>query len=271
MTHTSNLFGASVIDETNWAQYANPITADGCSSTGYKARDFDHRPLAGLAGTSEFPRDEILDDKTIREMVEEQDRNESSLWHVLKRGPKLYRNQNPSNYCWFYATMHAMIADRVMRNIPTPLLSPLSGGCPCDGFANRGGWGQDAIEWLEKYGVCEESLWPSTNVTRSGGINRKYYTVEVKQNALKYRVDEWWDFRSRDFRAKATCVLKHRKPVSSGYNWMGHQMCTVRIVILRDGGLGCVDLDSYGEGGDFNERVLTEYRGSAEDMCSPRS
>lgn len=265
-TDLSFLAGQPIIDESNYQQFVKPQSDDGCSITGYKPRQ---TPFGQLKSARALPANKILTRQEIKEAIEEQDRTETSLWHILKRGPKIWRNQSPSNYCWFYATMHAMQAARVIANLPPVLLSPLSGGCPCDGFRNQGGMGEDALEWLVAHGVCEEKYWPSDNVTRSGGINRKYYTEEAKANALNYRVIEWDDLPSRDFLAKASQVVRHI-PVSSGYNFMGHQMCTVRIIINPNGSFSCIDLDSYGHGGDFSQQVLSESRGAADDMCSPR-
>jgi hypothetical protein len=265
--HVSNLYGTPVIDDNNFAAFANSIGPDGTSTSGYRARDWSTMPLCGIQGTTEFPRELVYDEKTLKEIIEEQDRNESSLWHMLKRGPKIWRNQSPSNYCWMYATVHAMQASRIGANLPPLMLSPLSAGCPCDNFANRGGWGPQAIKWLIEHGVAEESIWPSANV--NAGIRRSYYTEEAKANALQNRVFEWYDFRSRDMMAKLSAVVRGIA-VSSGYSWMGHQMCTVRAVVLSNGSLGCVDLDSYGNGGDFNERVMSYSRGSGDDMVAPR-
>jgi hypothetical protein len=244
-----------------------PTTSDGCSTTGFKARDWTEHPLCGVEGTIEFPQELILSRQELRERIEEQDKNESSLWHILKRGPKIWRNQSPSNYCWMYGPVHGMQAARIWANLPPVMLSPLSAGCPCDNFRNRGGWGQDAINWLIKNGVCEESVWPSANV--NGGINRKYYTDEAKANALKYRIPEWYDFKPRDFMAKASAVVRGIA-VSSGYNHMGHQMCTIRIVALSNGSFGCVDLDSYGRNGEFSQQSLSESRGDGDDSVAPR-
>lgn len=264
--HVSELYGLEVIDDSNFSAYAKAETADGCSESGYKARDWSTEPLCAVAGT-EFPRELMYDEKQLKEIIEEQDRTESSLWHMLKRGPKIWCNQSPSNYCWCYGTVHSMQASRIGANLPPLQLSPLSAGCPADNFRNRGGWGSQALKQLINFGVAEESVWPSKNV--NAGINRKWYTEAAKANALQNRVVEWYDFRSRDFLAKLSAIVRHIA-VSSGYSWMGHQMCTVRAVVLSNGSLGCVDLDSYGTGGGFNERALSASRGAGDDMCAPR-
>lgn len=277
MPHVSDLFGATFIDDE--ARFAKPIDANGVSESGFRARDLTTDPVGSVAGAIEFPRDMILDEKTIREMVEEQDRKESSLYHVLKRGPKVYRNQSPSSYCWTFGSLHAYQAWRVFTNQKPVLLSPFSLGCPIDNYANRGGWGIDSLKRLVSHGVAEERFWPSApidgsspNKANNNAIynGRQYDTPEMRANALLYRVQEWWDLPTRNFLAKCSAVLRHRA-VSSGYNALGHQMCTVRIVILKNGDLGAIDADSYGSGGMFNEYAMGRRLAAAEDMCTPRA
>lgn len=266
-TNLSFLNGASVIDDNNFAAAVKPFDSSGVSSSGFRARQAPH---LGFKGAVDFPRELIYTRQEIKELIEEQDRTETTLWHILKRGPKLWRNQSPSNYCWMYATFHGMQVARIIANLPAVNLSPLSAGCPCDGFRNQGGWGTNALEWLMEYGACREELWPCDEVTRNGGVNRKYYTAEAKADALNYRIVEGaFDIPSRHALAKASAILRHM-PVSAGYNWMGHQMLGVRVSLAQNGSLIFTDLDSYGRGGDFSQQALSESRGAADDMCVPR-
>ena len=58
--------------------------------------------------------------------------------------------------------------------------------------------------------------------------------------------------------------------IASGYNRIGHERCTIAGVVLQNGGLGAVDLDSYTGDGSPDLKVYSESFGSGEDMVIPR-
>lgn len=164
--------------------------------------------------------------------------------------------------CWCYAVVHAVMIERVKQNQPPIRLSPTSAAAPIKNYRNEGGWGTQALEWIAKYGVASEEFWPQNRIDRQ-------YFESSREDSLKHRIEEWFDLRDRNFDEKASCLLQNI-PVPSGYDWMGHEMCSCDLVVLKNGGFGCIDLNSYSEDGSFDAYALTESRGTASDQCAPR-
>jgi len=92
----------------------------------------------------------------------------------------------------------------------------------------------------------------------------RQYLEPSREDAAKRKVELFYDLGDRNWDAKMSCLLR-RLPVASGYNWMGHEMCSIDPVILPNGDVGCLDMDHYGSNGKYNRRVMSSSRGNADD------
>ena len=229
---------------------------------GHRRRDFSKQPYGSIPYMSKFsmpliPRDEW--DERIRDM----EKSKSRLSDLLIGLDVL--NQSNTSFCWANAPVFATMAIRRVAGQPDVRLSPASVACPINGFRNQGGWGSDALEHIIKYGIVPQSMWPAN------AIDRKYYTAEAKQEALKYRVTEWEDMESRSLDQLFTCLLS-RIPVPCGYNWMRHEMTACDAMIMGPNQYSVRVANSWG-GADKPDRgymVLSGSKMYGDDQCCPR-
>lgn len=257
------------------------------SLSGYVPRDYDLEPLGSGVGAKLLPDallDEYPDEKVWKERFKELEAKKldlpSRLQAAFERGEWIGLNQNPTNYCWCYAVIHAIMIDRFLRGEPFFRLSPYSTACIVKNFSNIGGWGSQALAQAVKTGVCTEEYWPmekpgmSSSARSAANMNAirngRQYLESSRANALLHRPTEFNDLPQRSWRHKmaALCVPL---PVASGYNRIGHERCTIAGVVLQNGGLGAVDLDSYTSSGAPDLKVYAESFGSGEDMVIPRA
>lgn len=252
-------------DDANWRDHVKPPQNN--DGPNYIPRDWDAQPLGSIPGTSEFPKELLIPRVEWKERIEEKERTKTQLSDILKASPvKWLIQKSPwihTNYCWAYGVVHGIMAHRVVQNQPYRRLSPTSVAAPIKNYRNQGGWGSQALEFIIKYGVAAEEFWPQNR------IDQQYFEPS-RENAALHKVTEWWDLRSRNFDEKASCLLANM-PVPSGYSWMGHEMCSCDLIVLKNGGFGCRDLNSYSSDGTFDEYILTESRGAADDAVVPRT
>lgn len=265
--YVSETYGQTIVDDGNWRDHVKPMAADGVSESGYQARDYAAFPVGSL-GASPFPQELMIPRSEWRERIEEKDRKKTWLSDICRQASDVdgivkWLHQANTNYCWCYAVVAGIMAVRLWHNHPYRRLSPASVAAPIKGYRNQGGWGTQAIKYIIEHGVADEEHWPQN------AINRKYFEPS-RANAAECKVTEWFDIGDRRFDVKVSACL-HNMPVPSGYSWMGHEMCTLRILALdgRDR-FGCEDLNSYSSSGKFNPYLLSESKGTADDACCPR-
>lgn len=285
-----------VIGDHNWRDavghlqaVANPADPDPqCSPSGFIPRDFTQQPLGSGLGTTTLPQWALQQypRETWKERIEELAAKKMRIQDILtaacNRGqnPFVCLNQNPTNYCWCYAVIHAIMIQRELAGEPFIRLSPYSVACIVKNFGNIGGWGGEANEQCVKEGVADSQFWPMEDPSMSSSQrssanmnairNGRQYLASSRANAALHKVSEFWDLESRNWAQKMACLLIP-VPVASGYNWMGHERCSIDACILSNGDFGCVDLDSYTSDGKLDLKILASGRGAADDAVVPRS
>jgi hypothetical protein len=252
------------------------------SSSGFIARDYDKQPLGSIAGTTAFPAELLLDDQQLAERIEELERTKTDLVSLLQylwdNKQWIGLNQDPTNYCWCFAVIHAIMILRAMAGEPFKRLSPFSVACFVKDFRNIGGWGGEANERCVSNGVCTEEFWPF-GIPGSGNVqaanmnairNGRQYVESSKANAALHTVKEWWELEPRNNRQKlsALCIPL---PVPSGYNQIGHERCSVKATRRSDGSFGVVDLDSYTQRGEPDLKEFSIRKMPADDAVIPRA
>lgn len=180
--------------------------------------------------------------------------------------------------CWCYGVTHAVMIVRMMANHPFERLSPYSAACIIKNFKNVGGWGSQALTQIVKEGLATEFYWPMETPSMSQSeceaanmraiSQGRQYLESSRVDAAKHKVEEFYDIPDRDWLGKMSCIA-HRFPVSCGYNWMGHQMCTVGGEVLPSGEIVCIEMDHYGKAGVPNYRTFTQSRGTPDDATVP--
>lgn len=252
------------------------------SSSGFIPRDYGRQPLGSLAGTTSFPPELLLDEKQIKERIEELERTGTDLVSLLKFLWKnkqwIGLNQNPTNYCWCFAVIHAIMILRALAGEPFKRLSPFSVAWIVKGGSNSGGWGGEANEQCVKEGVATEEFWPfgipGSNDMSSANMNAirngRQWLQSSRANAALHKVDEFTELQPNNDLQKLS-LLCIPLPVASGYNRIGHERCSVKATIQPNGSFGCVDLDSYTQDGEPDLKAFTLSSLPANDAVCPRS
>lgn len=288
-----------VVGDHNWKDAVVPPSASDpnnpdkgeWSATGYVPRDEHANPFGSLAGTTEVPAwvlGQYGTKQARKERMAELKAKGMRIQDILQRacqrakddarGKFLCLNQNPTNYCWCYAFIHAIMIERELAGEPFLRLSPYSVACIVKQFSNSGGWGSQACEQTIREGVATEKEWPmerpdmDSSARSSANMaairNGRQYLAASRANAALKKTTENWELRARDWNTKAA-ILCIPHPVASGYNWMGHERCSIDLCEMSNGDEGCVDLDSYTTDGGLDLKILSSSRGAADDAVVP--
>lgn len=285
-----------VIGDHNWRDAVSQLQAvasphdpsQQCSPTGYIPRDYTDQPLGSIQGTTSLPQwviDQYGTKQARKERMAELKAKGMRIQDILEAAcnrpvnPFVCLNQNPTNYCWCYAVIHGIMIAREMAGEPFIRLSPYSVACIVKNFGNYGGWGGEACAQAVKEGVADQKFWPmetpqmSSSERSSANMNAirngRQYLAGSRANAVLHTVEEFWEFKPRNWTEKAA-MLCVPWPVPSGYSWMGHERCSIDLCELSNGDEGCVDLDSYTGDGKLDLKVLSSSRGAADDAVTPR-
>lgn len=260
MKWVDNGLDFNVIDDSNAAQYANdPSTSDLRS---YVARDFSARPFAGYSPS--FSRN-LIPRSEWKERIEERTAKRQRLFDIFKHKKLPILNQKRLPYCWAYGTVGAMALMRAVNNLPTLHLSATSVASKIKNYREVGGWAEEAIEGIDRFGVSTVKYWPEA-------VNdRRYDTAEQRENAKLHKIIRSEELPSNNFDAIVTSLLLGF-PVTLGLTWWGHLVFALDPVILSNGGFGLLFANSWGQGWEQEGlSVLNESKGTAYEAFSIQS
>ena len=255
-----------IIDDSNYAAFVHETDDNGQSATGYI-----NRPEGWVSGVeAAFPTNLLVPrDQWATKLAE---RKEVGLvFDMCKRatleGPYRWLNQNPTNYCWCYAVVHAIMILRLLAKEPYKRLAPASVAAIIKDFKNVGGWGSQALDFSVQNGVADESAWPQPTamLAITGG---RQFVDSSRANAAQNKVTAF--YRINTFDEKMSALFNYM-PVACGYGWMGHEMCSIDPTVDDNGVWGSIDMDSYAtKDGLFNARaIMGEKRCTGDDMVVP--
>lgn len=261
-----------IIDESNYqrvAPDADQLIDGDSKNRGRIPRDWAREPYGALPYAQPFglpiiPRSEWI--PRIKEMEEKKLLLSTKILATYAGdNPIISKDQNGTNYCWAFGVGTAMEALRCQAGLPHIPLSPAFVACQIKNFANQGGWGGDALDFVIKYGICSAKLWPQAS------RERKWLTDESKRDGATRIVKEWEELQNRSFEQKMSAYFAGY-PVPSGYNWWGHEVCGFDPVVIGANQFGSRERnswsESYGTKGFF---ILAENKATPDDAVYPRS
>ena len=108
------------------------------------------RPVGAPVFSSAFSG-EIYPRKDWDELAAMQEKNKTSPYDVRK-GRVAILNQKSTNYCWAYGVVGAIATVYAKTGISDPTLSATSVAAQAKDFQNVGGWGENAVEQIQKTG-----------------------------------------------------------------------------------------------------------------------
>lgn len=258
---TSHLGAMPVFDDRNAGELITSINQDP-NLGGYVERDFDLHPFGSICPAFEgntIPRSEWT------ERIEELERKEATLEHLLEyvRMPILTQEQLP--YCWCYGFVGAKMASYAVAGEDVPHLSATSLAAKIKNYRKEGGWAGEAIEGDKKFGTSTIKFWPEAV------LDRRYDTPEQRENAKLYTVSEYLELPSQSFDAVMTKLIEG-KPVTLGLLWWGHLVFATRPVVLGRDRYGVVIRNSWRESwGNKGRAVLEESKATPHEAFEVRT
>lgn len=174
------------------------------------------------------------------------------------------KDQSQTNFCWGNAPTYCVEILRVLQNQSHVTLSPASVCAQITNYKNIGGWGKAALDFITKKGIVPVAQWPAN------AINKQYATPTNIINALKYRVDEWWELEPGNI-DHVISVLLRRTPIAVGYNWWSHEVTLIDPIWL-DNDIAIRFRNSWGMGyGQQGYGILQGKKMLPDDAVAPRT
>jgi len=231
-------------------------------SYGLVPRDYSQDPESLFAPPSEI---QIIPESEWDARFDEQERLQSSLEHMYLSGPNgqprfVNLDQNGHGYCWAYSTGHAIMLDRLRRNLPLVRLNPHATAAIIKRGRDEGGWCGLSAKFGREHGYAIEGnasgQWPLHS------RNLQYDTPQLRLEMAKYKIDEDWCDLTRQVydqnltRSQIAACGFLNIPGPRDYQWWGHSVCGVRWVRIERGSWGQLILNSWKGWGRYGLGVL---------------
>lgn len=198
------------------------------SQYGLIERDWQSFPEGCKEVGDALPDSFLIPRNEWQERFDEMRANRSGLLDLRKANYEVLKslNQNPKKLCWAFSSTKATMYVNFKSNNPAgkKRLSAWYVAGKVRNWKDAGYWGAASLQFIREHGACEESFCPS--------YNRKYDTEEAAENALNYRVTEWWDGSKDPDKAQAQAVsmfLVGLPCVIDLTQVMGHSMCGIDL------------------------------------------
>lgn len=180
-----------------------------------------------------------------------------------------------SSNCWAYSTGHAIMIDRLRRNLPMVRLNPHSVAAIIKKGRDEGGWCGLSAKFARETGYALEGNGPGMWPLHSR--NLQFDTPALRAEMAKYRIDEdWCDLTKSVYDQN----LNRMQLATNGfnniagpgdYNWWGHSVCRLRWVRVERGNWGQLILNSWKNWGRHGLSVLVGNKAVANGALGIRS
>ena len=217
-----------IIDDSTPME-APEVTGDGFGAKGFVPRDLTVQPLyeASPSSIKTYPMEDWP------AMLEEQERKQSSLFHVRNRcgpngGQMPFLSQGRFPYCHKHSAAHAIMLGRGVARQPYVALSAFS----LDPSTRSGGWAAKNFQYAMEVGIAPQSVVPQGRDC--------VLTEAIKQASAPYKISEgWWDAATHPGLRKLTMqqlftLLWDGIPCPVEFNWWRHSVLGLRFVDKKD-------------------------------------
>jgi len=220
----------------------------------------------GLIPLGEYP-DKLIDLADLKEIIAYCHANKIfPLYHQEAAGWAPGYNQNGYGYCWTYGLTGCAMDCREGENQDHVRLSPFSLGWLVD-WKNAGYYLDGTIKGARDRGIATIEYVPEYN------LRPNTFKPGWEQDALKYRVLEWWDTQGTSAQTMlqhCATILSMGRPCFVAYNFWGHAL---ELVALNwdqryPNNVVWVLRNSHGE---LEVIGLTGSRGVPDEAYGPRS
>ena len=221
-----------IIDEDNWRDQIGEGEGDNrvIHIDGEK-KSFGCKPRFSAPGSVFAPVEEMLIPRDEwPDRIQAMDEAKTDLFHISEFFEIPSKDQNGTNYCHANSPALGTEICEVAQGKPFVSLSPGSIGGPITGYRNQGAYIEDDLKHILKYGIAPSSLVPDNQISKKG------WQAGAELAALDHRVTHFYDMMSKsdgkmDDRCATQLLLGH--PVCVAYNWWGHAVTLIRVVMLN--------------------------------------
>lgn len=221
-----------------------------------------HDPSQVVPGMHATPDSMVLiDPSNYDALIDEQEREESSLEHIYLRAGWENLDQNGDGYCWSYSVGHTQMICRSRDNQPYVRLNPHGPAAIIKGGRDEGGWCGLSAKFAVDVGYPSEAVWkPQSRDTRQD-------TPEMRANCGLHKVSEgFYDLQKAAYDQELSLKqlytqLLRNNPCAVDMNWWGHSICAVRLVRVESGSYGILILNSWKGWGRRGLAVLRGGKG----------
>jgi len=203
--------------ESNIGRLANNVLFDfpetpSDQTTGFRAGESLVLRSVGTTGPI-YPRSDWP------ELMAMQEKHRTSPFHVHADYGVPIMTQKQTNFCWMFGPVAGVMNRYANMDGVAPLLSPAAPACQGKDFANEGGWGEEAIRYIRKYGVPTQEAWPNCSFDRDLPSSEAVIDSSAKHNVIQYEMLGAYDF---DAVMSALLCPYNSSPVTLGYSHWGH-------------------------------------------------
>lgn len=229
---------------------------------GLVPRDYSEYPEEMFSPPSEM---DLIPESEWDARYDEQEEQKSSLEHIYLSGPNgtpafVNLNQNGHGYCWAYSVGHAIMIDRLRRNLPPVRLNPHSVAAIIKRGRDEGGWCGLSAKFGRENGFAPEGNGPGQWPLHSRDL--RHDTPALRAEMAKYKLDEEWVDLTRSIydqnltRAQLATSELMNIPGPADFNWWRHSVCRIRLVRVERGNWGRLILNSWPNWGRYGLGVL---------------
>jgi hypothetical protein len=256
-----------IINDQNADQFISPIIDGDHRSRGLIPRNYGSHPVGYIPAAPPMPDEELIPESEWADRLAEQQATKSSLLDLRQQEYETLKSldQDGYGYCWAFSTTKAVMYARTKAGQPRERLSAWGVAAIIKGYRDEGGWGAESLEWIVQNGIPSLDVWPQAQVKRA------LDTPQMRADAAKRKVTEWWDGSNNRELAKKQMVTAYLQgiPCVCDYNWWGHSVCGIAVVSLNP--FRCAIDNSWGEkAGDKGIYILEGQKAIPDGLVIPR-
>ena len=211
-------------------------------TTGFKV----DQNLIMRSASVEGPR---YDRKDWPELMALQEKERTSPLHIHKDYKVPVLSQEFTGYCWMFGVVAGVMNRYAAMDGVAPLLSAAGPACQGKAFVNEGGWGEEAVGYIDQYGIPTTATWPNCSFDRDLPNRPSVRRESGLHGLVQYEMLGSYDF---DGTMSALLCPYNSSPVSLGLMWWGHLVLGLQAIRYQ-GEWGIVFVNSWdydwGDGG----------------------
>lgn len=203
-----------IIDDSNADQHARD-TASLCGCLP-RREAYGALPFASTQPVDLIPWEEMPD------RIADQERTQSSLYHIWLDSKIGCMNQGKLSYCWAFSSVFALMLEREKEGLPYEHLSPSSVAGPVTNYVNKGWYIEDALKQMIDVGASTVEFVPETTCRAAD------FKTGWKESASLNKVEMWQDIGNNP-QAQISKLLA-KDPLVCCFNWWSHAVAEIRVI-----------------------------------------